>query len=78
VSVPTVTLLSQTSSLASLLDTYARGCQDVVRRAASDLADGRHGVDRDELRQVVEDLLNARDAYGYFDHDEAEELELDI
>lgn len=75
--VPMVTVLSQTSSLASLLDTYARGCQEVVRRGP-DLTDGRYGVDRDELVQMVEDLFNARDAYGYFDHDEAEEHELDI
>ncbi len=76
-SVPTVTLLSQTNSLASLLDKYARACREVVRRGP-DLADGRYGVDRDELGQVVEDLFNARDAYGYFDHDQAEEYELDI
>ena len=76
-SVPTVTLLSQTNSLASLLDKYARGCREVVRRGP-DFADGRYGVDRDELGQVVEDLFNARDAYGYFDHDQAEEYELDI
>jgi len=73
-----MTLLSQTSSLSSLLDIYVRGCQEVVRRGAADLADGRYGVDRDELGQVVEELLNARDAYGYFGHDETEEHELDI
>ena len=77
VGVPAVTLLSQTSSLATLLDKYARGCREVVRRGP-DLADGRYGVDREELGQVVEDLFNARDAYGYFDYDQEEEQELDI
>ena len=76
-SVPIVTLLSQTSSLAAILDTYVRGCQEIMKRGA-DLADGRYGVDRDELGQVVEDLFNARDAYGYFDQHQEEEHGLDL
>ena len=77
VSVPTVTLLSQTRSLASILDKYAQGCQEILKRRY-DLADGRYGVDRDELAQVVEDLFNARDAYGHFGQDQEEGHELDI
>jgi hypothetical protein len=72
-----VTLLSQTNALASLLDTYARGCRELMRRGA-DLAGG--GVDKDELGQVVEELFNARDAYGYgyIDRDAEDGFELDI
>jgi len=80
-SVPTLSLLSQTSSLASLFDKYAREWQEITKRG-SDLADGRYGVDRDELGQVVEDLFNARDAYGYFGQQgqqgQEEEHDLDI
>jgi hypothetical protein len=75
-SVPTVTLLSQTSSLASILDKYARNCQEMITKRGSDFADGRYGVDKDELGQVVEDLFNARDAYGYFGPEEEPELDM--
>ena len=72
-----VALLTQTHALASMLDTYARDCQEMVRRGV-DLAGGRYGADKDELGQIVEDLFNARDAYGYFDQDQEEGHELDI
>lgn len=64
--VPAVTLLSQTRALAALLDTCARGCRAAARAdCGAGRAEGRWGVERDELGQVVEDLLSARDAYGY-------------